>query len=1337
MHYKSVLLLITCFVLCFSIVDTYGAPTCHLNLRVYPPPPFKVVEGDTLMVVVKLEYVGSVRSKISLDAVGIPEFAYGWDDRERFCANCVVRDTIYFAPGFFDSDEYEITFIGTGSYKSLRKEVVCTLVVEDKQPPCRSDRPLIYPEPEFTKGTFNQICYVQLCNAYDHQVCYFDAENPLKILNCRMPQLEASQSVSEEQCVNIEGLEDGHKYGYFVSAYFLENPDSIVTSDTVFSVQDDSPPDSVVDIYAEADSGGVIVLRWFGVQDRVSFVKEYRIYRKHGSGSFNLIRTIKAEEDNDYNKEYIYTESLSSGSGLIEGDTYRYRVNAVDVVGNEGGGRISEPVVPDSTAPCTPELIIAYDYWDEGAYAQGDSAEVLARSDCVGIASADSILIEVARKDPKFFDTKWAPLYDYFESGWISCTDDWINHIFELLPPNGDKNYVNGNLYYFRAKAKDRVGNESNWSELDTVYMDCFAPSDISNLTVYFSEDSLINGLIVNLSWDEAVDHVSGLNRYIINVSYGSGYEPLDSVVSVSYTDTLELYRLDENTVCYRITSVDNVGNRRGIDETEWEACVELPSPPAITISCDTTLDDVCYIRGDILISWDGSAYNEKVEKLIIECNDTTYSFDSDKKEIKIPFFEDSKYRLRARVLLVNGIHSRWTQYFTVFRDHLPPEPVDYIAAYNDREDCIGYFIEWTESKDSSGIGGYEIWKFISDVDSIYIGETKELSYCIEYGDTDSIYAHGDTIYKEYRFKVFPFDILRNTQRNAVVTASTYCNKPPEINCPGTVSDNNCISIEWGRVVPSLVKEEDIDSLRYVVSVNALNAEVEQEDTVRAFNYKYCAKESDYYEFKIKELSASGKESRWSRPCLVAFNHIPREISELIIQPQPVLPEHLGDKCGIIDLHWNYLCGSEVQDFEISRWLDGELDTTTMSLPCNSPTDSYWHFRDSTVVAERLYTYKVKVVDVLGQLSEGVVDSAIISPVWMYTPKLMGNDNGALFFNSDTLVVKWDWLGADSITVVGNIYGASECYLEVSTRNSFDVESQKKVSGWVDANSKWYKFYVRDLIDPSNKSVYCRIKARDRWGNESPYSEVYFSSDREIYAIYDDLAPWPVRDLYVYSRADTSIDSDSVLVHLKWSRSEDVKPGSGLKWYNIYYRFAGTDGDWNLLSKVAAESTEYSAKIKNPDEIDRRYEFTVCPEDSLGNIEWSGNAVKELNKLEKVCGLKAHSKRRISWEYDLSAPIDYFVAECSYRKEYLGTKWMNYMPREAIAIIADTLREYEFETDDNFTKHDTIYFHIKAVIDGCCESPWSEVVSYPAGHDSVFVDYYINNPKVKSKLFQN
>jgi hypothetical protein len=212
-------------------------------------------------------------------------------------------------------------------------------------PDCVDGPPITLAEPQFTPGTSNDICYIPNCSAFQHQVCYFDSMAPGDILGCRHELLAAAEGEIQANCITIPNLTDGHTYGYFAAAYFTDDPNKPVPSDTIrYSTQDASPPYPVNSTTVRAEAGGVVVVNWYGVIDTVSYVTKYEIYRRLDAEDYQFDRVVRPEPGNDEWTYYTFVDRLGSGSGLREGEPYHYKVVAVDVVGNKGDGIETEAV---------------------------------------------------------------------------------------------------------------------------------------------------------------------------------------------------------------------------------------------------------------------------------------------------------------------------------------------------------------------------------------------------------------------------------------------------------------------------------------------------------------------------------------------------------------------------------------------------------------------------------------------------------------------------------------------------------------------------------------------------------------------------------------------------------------------------------------------------------------------------------------------------------------------------------------------------------------------------------------------------------------------------------
>ncbi|MCX6827869.1 MAG: T9SS type A sorting domain-containing protein [candidate division Zixibacteria bacterium] len=1176
-------------------------------------------------------------------------------------------------------------------------------------------RPIIIPEPRFTAGTSNTIYYIPACGAYTHEVCYFDYDAPDSIRGCMELPWQRTLSSSDTLSWVVDNLLDGHRYVYYIKAYFAS--DSIVRSDTTSSTQDASPPDDVNSTVVRADSAGVINIDWYGVQDKVSYVAYYKLYRKQDGQDYDSILTFPAKPDNSIATEYHHEERLGDNNGLIEGLPYFYKVIAIDVVGNRGGGIEAGPVVPDSTPPCIPEQRVDFDsrfinkYFVKGVECQ---VWARARADCPGLMSTTHFIrFQAVRDSVKYFDSQWQPGTDFFESSWLPYPGDSVSWEINLLPRNDDTAYVHGHNYLYRAQAKDSLGNISYWINNGVVqywsspigaWQDAYPPSDIRNLTARPRINRAGDSVFIDLSWEPAIDPVSGVKSYYVYRKIGGGEYVMIATIPTSisnptfYSDNCRGVASREQ-ICYRIGSVDFVGNERDLNHTAWEICARPPIGPTIALECDTIISGRCYVGNHpVVVSWKGYD-NTGVSKYLVDVAGNAYYQDNPALEyLGVPLTKDTTYVVRVRAIFPDGSVSTWSNPCSVIRDVTPPDPVTRLIARND-VDCDGRIqLDWAKAYDKTGVSHYIVARRTAGTVFDSIG----ISFDTSWADMDG----GLTVYQMYTYTVWPVDALNNVQKFGNDIDSTTCLRPPKI--VGHSGDAAEIKINWNRAMPNLAADAS-----YFVRVlkNDDSKPVRQDTVYRTQSYPFYPDQygPGIYTFQVKELVSvrgDSMSSLWSCGYPVPFATLPPPVDTIICQPQPLLPSDTGQAKGWIQLNWEQ---------NNLRYIDSFLIVRSVGSPV-AEVDSNWvradggtdySYPDSGLQEYIVYTYDIYACDQFKQFSTKKYALSAIDPIWVYTPKIKAEV--LPYFKDDTVTTCWLWLDRDLQEATGN-YGAVSCQVQLSIFPYFDTVYSRN-SDWVDAGRECVSINVGEIVGPSNRIVYRRIRANDQWGNISPWSPVYFGLDS---IIYDNVAPIPVKTLAIKTVADSSAAPGLIDVHLRWRKSTDF--GSGVSHYLVYR--CGIGGICDSLGYTT--DTVYSdLNLNILDKSSCDYEYRIVPVDSIGNKQIFGNIDACLELIPVPDSLQALSKRDLTWK--CSASADSFFVECAYVERDLGTFRMKYYPREARKMIPGTSDSCHFDTDTNFVRNEVIYFHIKT-ISGGNESGWSRVCTFPMGNESQIAD---------------
>ncbi|MEW5866412.1 MAG: Ig-like domain-containing protein [Bacillota bacterium] len=257
-------------------------------------------------------------------------------------------------------------------------------------------------------------------------------------------------------------LVDGKTYYYQVRAVDAVGNASD-WSEIVFSTQDNTPPDmpeGLVVVTPPTDDTPMVV--WNAVNDR-------------GSGVAFYVLTITPQAGGGTLTEYPSEAQWTALAPLADGE-YTVQVYAVDRVSNAGLPSASVSFVIDTAAPDVPEMD------DDDTYTSGTSNEVSWSDE----SESGAVAYCVEYSDNEDF------LPPLGSSGWISTT----SFTFEGL--------TEGTTYFYHVKAKDAVGNESDWSGWisSTQVTAVLPPPSIEELPVYSTDND------VTLTWTSVEDAV-------------------------------------------------------------------------------------------------------------------------------------------------------------------------------------------------------------------------------------------------------------------------------------------------------------------------------------------------------------------------------------------------------------------------------------------------------------------------------------------------------------------------------------------------------------------------------------------------------------------------------------------------------------------------------------------------------------------------------------------------------------------------------------------------------------------------------------------------------------
>ncbi|RPH89936.1 MAG: hypothetical protein EHM72_19750, partial [Calditrichaeota bacterium] len=291
--------------------------------------------------------------------------------------------------------------------------------------------PHIIEEPKFTRGTTNTVRWMPIDEGdYTQEVFYFDTTAPSP--GSPNQQLMLSKAIpSQYKDAFFSGLEDGHRYGYYVETFLT--PNQPVYSDTTYSTQDATPPGLVHIDSLSAFANRRVQLFWNSVADAVSGVKKYQILRFSGAG-VDTVANIPVDAACTLSDKYDYctTDLLPvDAAGTRE---CLYRIDAVDLVDNRSTGVLSELVlgIPAPQLAVTPPP--AFEHYYKGAI-----VTVAVDISSLQLPESHFVKFQAARDSVKYLDDEWQLNKYFFDSGWLAVkeTPKILEYSFDLS--NGGK----------------------------------------------------------------------------------------------------------------------------------------------------------------------------------------------------------------------------------------------------------------------------------------------------------------------------------------------------------------------------------------------------------------------------------------------------------------------------------------------------------------------------------------------------------------------------------------------------------------------------------------------------------------------------------------------------------------------------------------------------------------------------------------------------------------------------------------------------------------------------------------------------------------------------------
>ena len=784
-------------------------------------------------------------------------------------------------------------------------------------------------------------------------------------------------------------------------------------------------------------------------------------------------------------------------------ETFFYRVDALDAAQNLAVGIVSPPVILDLNGRCrpVPERWFVFENAAGAHFAQGaqNLVSVLdpnAVAECVGFRDSDSLRFQAVRQNPALFESHKPEDVGalFFDSGWLS-----LNHLkpdfahrFDLLPPDQDPNFVNGQVYFYRVRAKDRHGNLSAWSDTVSAVQDFFPPTDISSLS---AQNRLFPGFedgCVDLQWGAAFDGVSGVHTYVVHRSEdgGTSFAPIASVpaTQLTYCDTLSGIGTNK-VVSYRVEVRDGVGNSHTIENSAWQATLRaLVGPtirpdPNLTVTCPTGILGIKQDTLTVLIeNFDRTDVAGFLTEVVEPSGARVLRTVTNLGENGFPFpltGEDGVYRIRLRAFYSNGDTTIFSNPLTVKKKRTL-SGVELISADQDPQATGDILLNWSHP-DSLEIVEYHVFAWPEGSP-----QPNEPQVVLPGHETQwrQRFEDGLVAYQCYRYLVRAVDCFGLvSEPNAVV--SQYPNPPPVFEPDSTEVDGTTLRVVWRRPQPRFLQNDAFDA-EVAVFQDSLGSAPDTVFTVfNKTSLRFAPEPRHNYFFRVREVilndlgqaCAEQFVSAWSEPMVVPFENQPAGVS-FRVQPLPVPP---GSDSGRVFISWEGYNVPSVNRFSV-EWRSvsgGELQRRQVT-------------EADTVLLRGLdvrqaYRFEVVAIDNLNQRSVGN-DTALVwfQPRWQFTPRLQRLGQSCF---GDSLRLSWEWVNENLEPVSGG-FGAHRIEVELSLDPNFNFKKSSTVLDFTTAHT-FQRERDYPFVTQQNNELFMRIRAFDRWNHVSPWSTEY------------------------------------------------------------------------------------------------------------------------------------------------------------------------------------------------------------------------------------------------------
>ncbi len=279
-----------------------------------------------------------------------PPFVAGWDSKKLTCIGqrCTIVDTLVVQPTRLDYGEYSFNVFATLKLNG-------NLVEEQSRRVRLRVIPRLQSKPPYSAGVSTELCWAPVEQGFDYEIVRVSSPN---LAGSQQSASTFGNSTVLDSCQVVTGLTEGVRYGYFVRA---TTPRGLtLSSNTVYTVQDQSPPPSVQPGQFTVDENGAVTLPWQLVPDEISFIRRYVVFRRQVNigGAFAAIDTIPFFPASEFDPPNYYPAKAERGAGL-------YVDNGEPIFATDAGKVFKIEKMPDFLTSAAMIKTAMQDRWNE------------------------------------------------------------------------------------------------------------------------------------------------------------------------------------------------------------------------------------------------------------------------------------------------------------------------------------------------------------------------------------------------------------------------------------------------------------------------------------------------------------------------------------------------------------------------------------------------------------------------------------------------------------------------------------------------------------------------------------------------------------------------------------------------------------------------------------------------------------------------------------------------------------------------------------------------------------------------------------------------------------